>query len=116
MMSLCLVGELGTTLEKWKGRGQSSKQSGTGTIPKPGLSDPASWLSPLVITQGLKKNREVLSIKSLSASTPRGGQWHGTGACHSTYTGPGLFPGVAAAKGPAPAQQLRVPGWPFIIV
>lgn len=60
------------TLEKWKGRGQSSKQSGTGTIPKPGLSDPASWLSPLVITEGLKKNREVLSIKSLSASTPRG--------------------------------------------
>lgn len=87
-----------------------------GTIPKPGLSDPASWLSPLVITEGLEKNREVLSIKSLSASTPRGGQWHGTGACHSTYTGPGLFPGVAAAKGPAPAQQLRVPGWPFIIV
>lgn len=74
MMSLCLMGVMGATLEKWKERGQSSRQSGTGTISKPGLSDPASWLSPLVITEGLK-NREVLCTKALSASMSRGGQW-----------------------------------------
>lgn len=94
MMSLCLVGVRGAMLEKWKGHGQSSRQSGTGTIPKPGLSDPTSWLSPLVITEGLN-NREVLSIKSLSASTPRGGQWRGTGACHSTYSRSGRCQGAS---------------------
>lgn len=104
MMSLCLMGVLGIMLEKWKGCGQSSRQSGTGTTSKPGLSDPTSWLSPLVIAEGLRKNREVLSIKALSASMYRGGQWRECFPLH-IVSGSGHCQGAS----PSPiAQSARV--------